>query len=243
MNSMKQKVAALAIVVGLAGCAYPSTDAAPTSVETSSSASPEVTASAEDVAKPTLEAIPTPSPTPTQEPTIEAAPEIPQPALAPAPVQEVLPTPPPVAAAPEVVVPEALPVPMPEVAPQPIPAPVPMPEVVPAPAPLSGMDWVNATMAKYGVYPHPQTQIVIGTPPCGPGSDGCLSGLWQNDETGEAFVPERAVLTLTIAPHAVGNEFVLFHEIAHSWGIIDECAADQYSYNVHGDYSLRSSAC
>lgn len=113
----------------------------------------------------------------------------------------------------------------PQQAPTPAPAPAPAPQPAPAPAPMDPYQWINATMAKYNVYPYPGTQIVIGYGQCG-NRDGCT----HQETMGGA--PTRKGIVMFIAPTGIGKEFVLMHEIAHTHGILDECQADAFARSM-----------
>lgn len=106
------------------------------------------------------------------------------------------------------------------------PAQAPRPSVATAPA--LGHAWIQETMARYGVYPEPGTQIVIGQMPSGcEGAHGCTQFRYYPD-TGVAFD-----YTITIRPDQL-TEYLLVHEIAHARGIRDECGADNFARSVLG---------
>lgn len=123
----------------------------------------------------------------------------------------------------------AIPAPAPAKPAAPAPAPAP-PAAVPAPAIVpatNGQAWVQATMAKYGVYAPAGTQFVFGPMPAScAGADGCTVYSYKAD-----LVPFNIVITLK---PGVLSEYLLFHEIGHAKGIRDECAADNYARSVVG---------
>ena len=94
-------------------------------------------------------------------------------------------------------------------------------------APASGQDWIQATMARHGVYPPSGTQMGIGSMPAGcEGAHGCTS-YHLDPATGQVAA------TITILPGQL-TEYLLFHEIAHAKGIHDECEADNFARSVLG---------
>lgn len=94
-----------------------------------------------------------------------------------------------------------------------------------------GHEWINATMAKYGVYPEPGTKFVIGPMPAGcEGADGCTEWL-RNTKTGVYHS-----YTITLRPGQL-TEYLLIHEIAHARGVRDECAADNFARSILGPIS------
>lgn len=95
------------------------------------------------------------------------------------------------------------------------------------PAALKGQAWVDATMAKYGVWPPAGTQFIFGPMPAScPGADGCTVYSYHADG-----VPFN--IKITLKPEVL-SEYLLFHEIGHSKGVKDECAADNFSRSVIG---------
>lgn len=91
-----------------------------------------------------------------------------------------------------------------------------------------GHEWIQATMAKYGVYPDAGTRFIIGPMPAGcVGADGC-TGFSYYPTTGVAFD-----YVITIRPGQL-TEYLLFHEIGHARGIRDECGADNFARSVLG---------
>lgn len=94
--------------------------------------------------------------------------------------------------------------------------------------PQNDQAWIQATMAKYGVYPEAGTRFVIGPMPEGcSGADGCTQFKYYTD-TGVAFD-----YVITIVPGQL-TEYLLFHEIGHARGIRDECGADNFARSVLG---------
>lgn len=109
-------------------------------------------------------------------------------------------------------------------APAPVrPAPV-APPAAPAP---TGNAWIQATMAKYGVYAPAGTKFIIGPVPAScAGADGCTE--YSHYADGIPFD-----ITITIRPGQL-TEYLLFHEIGHARGIDNECAADNFARSVLG---------
>lgn len=92
---------------------------------------------------------------------------------------------------------------------------------------LTGQAWVDATMAKYGVYAPAGTQFIFGAMPATcPGADGCTVYSYRADG-----IPFNVQITLK---PGVLSEYLLFHEIGHSKGVRDECAADNFARSVVG---------
>lgn len=152
-------------------------------------------------------AAPLPEPEPIPEPVAPAP-------VAKAPVQKTMPVSP-SAPAQKKVVPVA-PTPVAPVAKAPVAAPV-----------TSGNAWIQATMAKYGVYPAAGTQFVIGPMPAGCiGADGCTEFYETPEGVGYDYV-------ITIRPGQL-TEYLLIHEIAHARGIRNECAADNFARSYLG---------
>jgi hypothetical protein len=93
--------------------------------------------------------------------------------------------------------------------------------------------WVDRMTKKFNVYPHAGTRIVFAdTNPCDKGKDrrtGCVSQ--DLNFLGRA---KGQNIVLYLAPEAIGNIYILFHEIGHTKGILDECTADQYSRSITG---------
>lgn len=91
----------------------------------------------------------------------------------------------------------------------------------------SGQAWIQATMAKYGVYPAAGTRFAIGAMPAGcGGADGCTEYM----ETPEGVIYDYVI---TIRPGQL-TEYLLFHEIGHARGIRSECGADNFARSVLG---------
>lgn len=92
----------------------------------------------------------------------------------------------------------------------------------PAPAPVGGMERISQIMAQYGVYAHPATRFHIGTLPadCMP-AHACV----VQDGVGKI---DFYMLPDQITPYLV------IHEIAHTKGILDECAADNFTAQYVG---------
>ena len=112
----------------------------------------------------------------------------------------------------------------------PIPAPIAASPERQAPVidTADGQQWIQATMAKYGVYPDPGTRFVIGPMPAGcDGADGCTKFSYYTS-TGVAFD-----YVITIRPGQL-TEYLLFHEIGHARGIRNECGADNFARSVLG---------
>lgn len=143
---------------------------------------------------------------------------------APAPIIQPTPEPviPPIKAAAKAPLKAPAPAKAPPVAPSP---PKPLPK--PAAAPVGNLAWVNATMAKYGVYAPAGTKFVFGAMPAGcSGADGCTE--YSYYANGVPFD-----ITITIRPGQL-TEYLLFHEIGHARGIDGECAADNFARSVLG---------
>lgn len=93
--------------------------------------------------------------------------------------------------------------------------------------------WVDRMTKKFNVYPRNGTRIIFAdSNPCDEDKDkrsGCVSQ--DLDFLGRA---RGQNIDLYLAPDAIGNIYVLFHEIGHTRGILDECTADEYSRSVTG---------
>lgn len=93
--------------------------------------------------------------------------------------------------------------------------------------------WVSRISAKYGVTPHPSTKTTFSEDsPClveNGGADGCV--ILQLDMFHRSTNKD---VQMFLNHQAVGDAFVLVHEIGHTWGIMDECAADQYARSHTG---------
>lgn len=93
--------------------------------------------------------------------------------------------------------------------------------------------WVSRISAKYGVAPHPSTKTTFSEDaPClveNGGADGCV--ILQLDMFHRSTNKD---VQMFLNHRAVGDAFVLVHEIGHTWGIMDECAADQYARSYTG---------
>lgn len=91
--------------------------------------------------------------------------------------------------------------------------------------------WMDRMQAEYGVYAYPGTQFFVApSTPCPQSyASGCTEQWMNMDGT-----PTHTRIKLHMAEASIGNVYVLFHEIGHTQGIIDECQADIYSRNVTG---------
>lgn len=106
-------------------------------------------------------------------------------------------------------------------------APAPVAKAPVAVPTTSGQAWIQATMAKYGVYPVAGTKFAIGPMPAGCiGADGCTEYM----ETAEGVISDYVI---TLRPGQL-TEYLLFHEIGHARGIRDECGADNFARSVLG---------
>lgn len=93
-------------------------------------------------------------------------------------------------------------------------------------------EWIDRLTKKFDVYPHPNAEVIVASStPCDIPDrivDGCvIQDMIFSHPTGWN-------MKMYIADKAVGDAYVLFHEIAHTKGILDECAADNYSRSVTG---------
>jgi hypothetical protein len=112
-----------------------------------------------------------------------------------------------------------------------VPVPVKPPVVTVGPE----MAWVNATTKKYGVYAEPRTVFKFGPIPIrcavnGRNADACVI-------TDKITYTDGRVEIVGITLYMDSNkltEYLLFHEIAHTQGIYDECAADKFAAGVLG---------
>lgn len=98
----------------------------------------------------------------------------------------------------------------------------------------SGYQWMDRMQRLYGVYAYPGTQFFVaqGTP-CdhfAPTALGCTEQILDS----VTHEPWHQGIKLHMPYKAIGNLYVLFHEIGHTQGIMDECQADIYSRNVTG---------
>lgn len=98
----------------------------------------------------------------------------------------------------------------------------------------SGYQWMDRMQRLYGVYAYPGTQFFVaqGTP-CdhfAPTALGCTEQILDS----VTHQPWHQGIKLHMPYKAIGNLYVLFHEIGHTQGIMDECQADIYSRNVTG---------
>lgn len=93
--------------------------------------------------------------------------------------------------------------------------------------------WVDRMTKKFNVYPHSGTRIIFAdSNPCDEGKDkrsGCVSQ--DLDFLGRAMGQN---IDLYLAPDSIGDIYVLFHEIGHTRGMLDECTADEYSRSITG---------
>jgi hypothetical protein len=92
--------------------------------------------------------------------------------------------------------------------------------------------WMDRMQREYGVYAYPGTQFFVApSTPCTFQAQvlGCTEQWMNMDGT-----PTHTRIRLHLTETAVGNVYVLFHEIGHTQGIIDECQADIYSRKVTG---------
>lgn len=98
----------------------------------------------------------------------------------------------------------------------------------------SGFDWINRMQRQYGVYAYPGTEFSIrGSTRChafAPQALGCTTQELDPD----TMKPSHKGIKVVLTPGSIGNPYVLFHEIAHSQGIMDDCQADIFSRNVTG---------
>lgn len=93
--------------------------------------------------------------------------------------------------------------------------------------------WVDRMTKQFNVYPRTGTRIIFAdSSPCDKGADkrsGCVTQ--DLDFLGRATGQN---IDLYLAPDAVGDIYVLFHEIGHTKGMLDECTADEYSRSITG---------
>lgn len=93
--------------------------------------------------------------------------------------------------------------------------------------------WVGRMTKKFNVHPRKGTRIIFSdSNPCDKGKDkrsGCVSQ--DLDFLGRATGQN---IDLYLAPDAIGDIYVLFHEIGHTRGMLDECTADEYSRSITG---------
>lgn len=121
--------------------------------------------------------------------------------------------------------------------PSPGPEPAPVP-VVPDPEPLpeppavvsNELAMIAEIQAQYGQYARAGTVWTVGPMPAG----YCDGGLGCTIQTvGVDGLPDGASISVTILPGHV-TPYVVMHEIAHTNGILDECAADQWALSIVG---------
>ena len=96
----------------------------------------------------------------------------------------------------------------------------------------SAFAWMDRMQREYGVYAYPGTQFFVApATPCTFQAQvlGCTEQWMNMDGT-----PTHTRIRLHLAEAAVGNVYVLFHEIGHTQGIMDECQADIYSRSITG---------
>lgn len=98
----------------------------------------------------------------------------------------------------------------------------------------NGFQWMDRMQRKFGVYAYPGTQFFIApATPCqhfAPQALGCTEQILDS----VTHQPWHQNIKLHMAESAIGNLYVLFHEIGHTQGIMDECQADIYSRNITG---------
>lgn len=86
--------------------------------------------------------------------------------------------------------------------------------------------WIQDAQDVYGQYAPPSTMFkVTDEGNCGGPGGGCTVQL--SDVTGPLEPVE-----IYISPTAIGSTHLLFHEIAHSHGILDECMAEKWAHTV-----------
>lgn len=92
--------------------------------------------------------------------------------------------------------------------------------------------WVERMTKMYGVYPHPATQVIISEKlACDDGKQNISGCVGQDTFAGH---PTAQNMQMYLTPDSIGDIYVLFHEIAHTKGILDECSADNYSRSITG---------
>lgn len=93
--------------------------------------------------------------------------------------------------------------------------------------------WVDRMTKEFNIYPHEGTSVIFASStPCDDGGykrSGCVTQ--EVDFLGRTTGRN---IDLYLAPDAVGDIYVLFHEIGHTKGLLDECTADEYSRSVTG---------
>ena len=106
---------------------------------------------------------------------------------------------------------------------------------VATPTPLGDpYQWIQDAQRQYGVYADPDTRFIVSDAGnCGGPRGGCTNQ-WSTF-TGP--------ITTHISPSGIGDYQLLFHEIAHTRGIIDECAADRWAHNVTGVVIWKYAGC
>lgn len=88
--------------------------------------------------------------------------------------------------------------------------------------------WIQDAQDVYGEYAPPSTIFkVTDEGNCGGPGGGCTVQL--SDLTGPLEPVE-----IYISPTAIGSVHLLFHEIAHSNGVLDECMAEKWAHTVTG---------
>lgn len=94
--------------------------------------------------------------------------------------------------------------------------------------------WADRMMNKFNVFPHTGTRIVFAdSSPCDISPEDKRSGCVTQNLNFFGYAKGENI-TLYLEPAAVGNIYVLFHEIGHTKGIMDECTADHYSRSITG---------
>lgn len=95
-------------------------------------------------------------------------------------------------------------------------------------APAPGSDpyrWIQDAQNLYGVYADPDTTFIVSDAGnCGGPGGGCT----------DQWSTFTGPITTHISPSGIGDYQLLFHEIAHTRGVINECAADRWAHNVTG---------
>lgn len=89
-------------------------------------------------------------------------------------------------------------------------------------------EWIQKVQEIYGQYAVDGTVFHVTTEGnCGGVNGGCT--IQHSDINGPIGTTE-----IYISPSAIGSVHLLFHEIAHSHGIIDECMAEKWAHTVTG---------
>lgn len=95
---------------------------------------------------------------------------------------------------------------------------------IPPPGP-DPYQWIQDAQDIYGESAAPGTVFrVTDEGNCGGPGGGCTFHVLDTDTIG---VPE-----IYISPSAIGSVHLLFHEIAHSHGVMDECMAEKWAHTV-----------